>query len=68
MPSEKKTQSLRVHCTESLFADMARMAALEDRTLSDYAEQVFRTHLYGRVRNTITPVQWTNSSFSPEES
>lgn len=44
---EKKNACIKVHVAESLELALARLAAAEDRTLSDYCERVLRLHVFG---------------------
>ncbi len=65
MPSEKVTESVRLHLTESEHVDLMKLAAIEDRTLSDFIRcRVIRQFLYGSVRSTVSPVQWSKSAES----
>lgn len=45
--NEKKTQPIRVHVGESLEVALHRLAAADERSLSDYIERVLRFHVCG---------------------
>ena len=51
MCHEKKTQQLRVHVGESLELALHRLAAADDRSVSDYCERVLRCHVFGHASN-----------------
>ena len=48
--SEKKTERFTVWLSEQLLLDLAKLAAHEDRKLSEYVEKVLCRHMYGHVR------------------
>jgi hypothetical protein len=50
--NEKKTQTIRVHLGESLELALLRMAAADDRSMSDYCERVLRLHAFGHAANS----------------
>lgn len=49
--NEKKTQPIRVHVGESLEMALHRLAAADERSLSDYIERVLRFHVFGHGAN-----------------
>lgn len=49
MCNEKKTQTIKVHIGESLELVLGRLAAADDRSLSDYCERVLRIHAFGHA-------------------
>lgn len=48
--AEKKTARVTVWLTESHEVDLMRLAASDDRKLSEYIAHVLSLHLYGQVR------------------
>lgn len=44
---EKKTECIKVHCDERIFVDLNRLAASDDRKLSEYIYRVLSLHVYG---------------------
>lgn len=47
--AEKKTETVRVHMGESLFNMIARLAAADDRSASEYCERVLKLHVFGHA-------------------
>ena len=50
--SEKKTDTVKAHVSERLYVDLNRLAALDDRSLSEYIERVLRLHVYGHSKRS----------------
>lgn len=50
MTTEKCTEELKLRVPPGLWTDLARLAAAEDRTLSEYCRMVLNLHVYGHVR------------------
>lgn len=49
MGEEKKTECIKVWCSESMFTDIAKLATADDRSVSEYVSRVLRHHLYGHI-------------------
>lgn len=49
MTEEKKTDTVKAHVSERLFIDLNRLAAADERSLSEYIERVLRLHVYGHA-------------------
>lgn len=45
----KHTEQVKINLTERELLDLTRLAALEDRTLSEYIRLTLRSSLYGKV-------------------
>jgi hypothetical protein len=50
MASDKKIERIDIRVSDTLFRDLARMAHLQDRKVSDYVRHVVELHLYGAAR------------------
>jgi predicted HicB family RNase H-like nuclease len=50
MANEKNTEELKLRLPETLHTDLMRLAAAEDRSLSDYVRHVLSRHAYGAAR------------------
>lgn len=48
---DKKTTSVRVWMSEALELELHRLAARDDRKLSDYIGTILRRHVYGHASN-----------------
>lgn len=48
--SEKKTDVIKAHVSERLYVDLARLAAMDDRSLSEYIGRVLSLHVYGHAK------------------
>ena len=44
---EKKTEQVKFNCTERLHIELMRMAAAQDRTLSDLVNVICSRHVFG---------------------
>jgi hypothetical protein len=49
----KKTNSIKVWVCDAMFADIALIAAEDDRSVSDWIARLVKKELYGRVHKTI---------------
>lgn len=45
--TEKKTETVKAHVSEALNVELMRLAAADDRSLSEYIERVLRLHVFG---------------------
>lgn len=50
LDSDKKTECIKVHADERLYVDLNRLAAADDRKLSEYIYRVLSNHVYGHGR------------------
>ncbi len=50
MPIEKQTETIALRLTLRMFTDLSRLAAVEDRSISDYVRALVGDHLYGHTR------------------
>jgi uncharacterized C2H2 Zn-finger protein len=50
MASEKKIERIDIRVSDVVFRDIARMAHLHDRKVSDYVRHIVEAHLYGVAR------------------
>ncbi len=50
---DKKTERFTVWLSEQLLLDLAKLAAAEDRKLSEYVERVLSRHVYGHARRDV---------------
>lgn len=50
MATEKNSEELKLRLPESLYTDLMRLAAQQDRSLSDYVRHVLTSHTYGAIR------------------
>lgn len=50
MTTEKCTEELKLRVPPTLWNDLAKLAALEDRSLSEYCRMVLNLHVHGHVR------------------
>lgn len=48
---EKKTDVIKAHVSERLYVDLARLAAVDDRSLSEYIGRVLSLHVYGHAKS-----------------
>ena len=61
--SDKITESFRQHLTERELLDLSRMAAIHERSLSDYVRvHIVRPFLYGNVRRLAADSECTISA------
>ena len=61
---DKKTEQVKVHMSERLFMDLSRLAARDDRKLSEYIGIVLNLHVYGHSSKLTENIEGANS---PEE-
>ena len=59
--AEKKTSRVTVWIPESLEIDLMRLAASEDRKLSEYIAHVLLCHTYGHSRSLVADRNVANS-------
>lgn len=57
MSTEKKTERVTVWMGESLAVDLMRLAARDDRKLSEYIVHVLTSHAYGHSRTRASDEQ-----------
>lgn len=50
--SEKKTETVKAHVSSALSTELMRLAADDDRSLSEYIERVLRLHVYGHSKRS----------------
>jgi len=50
MASEKKIERIDIRVSDVVFRDLARMAHVHDRKVSDYVRHIVEAHLYGVAR------------------
>lgn len=50
MATEKNSEEIKLRLPEALYTDLMRLAAHEDRSLSDYVRHVLCSHTYGALR------------------
>ena len=50
MADEKKTEQLKIWTSEPLYLELSKLAAQDDRKLSDYVTRVLEKHVYGHRR------------------
>lgn len=53
----KRTEPVKLNLTEREFLDVSRIAALEDRSASEYIRTLLRLSLYGHVARTHSVFQ-----------
>ena len=58
---EKKTSRVTVWLKESLEVDLMRLAAADDRKLSDFIAHVLSLYLYGQIRTSSENENVANS-------
>lgn len=46
-PPAKKDNQVKAWVDDPLYAELARLADADDRSLSEYVERVLRTHVFG---------------------
>lgn len=56
----KKTEQVSSKVTEQMMLDLSRLAALDDRTLSEFIYLLIRQRLYGDVARLSTDVRSTS--------
>ena len=62
--SEKLTERVPLNFTEQEFLDLARMAALEERTVPEFIRlRVVRPFMYGTVRRVDAAINESSSGF-----
>lgn len=49
MSGEKCTEELKLRVPPSLWTDLAKLAAADDRSLSEYCRMVLNLHAYGHA-------------------
>jgi hypothetical protein len=60
---EKSSESYRQHIGERELLDLSRMAAVHERSLSDFVRvHILRPYLYGNVRRLNADSEWPNSA------
>ncbi len=50
MDDRKNTERIETKGTERMLLDLSKLAALEDRSLSEYLRIILRRHLYGNAK------------------
>lgn len=61
MATEKKTERVTIWMGETLAVDLMRLAARDDRKLSEYIVHVLTSHAYGHSRTRASDEKVANS-------
>ena len=64
--AEKKTSRVTIWLPESLEIDLMRMAAMEDRKLSEFITHVLFSYAYGQVRCECPKRNVANGGDAPQ--
>jgi hypothetical protein len=65
MPNSlKKTEPVKFLADEALFLELSRLAAADDRTLSEYIYVMACRHVYGHAKRGVENIEGTNRSES----
>lgn len=58
--NEKRTEQIKLTLTERELLDASRLAAIEDRSLSDFIRLTLRVAMYGKVSRLSGGMQGTD--------
>lgn len=55
LPTEKNTENMKIHVSETLKRDLQVLAAMEGSDLSAYVRRVLELHAWGALNRIILP-------------
>lgn len=57
---DKKTEQVKVHMSPRLFLDLSRLAAADDRKLSEYIGRILNSYVYGHCSKLSENIEGAN--------